>query len=85
MYHYPSIDGFVQSFLNDIAHSLGKETVAEYVENAEILQFLYESGVNYVQGHFLSPPMDVSTIDPRANRSSADGSQSSVSGEKINN
>ncbi|MCU7813314.1 MAG: EAL domain-containing protein, partial [Candidatus Thiodiazotropha sp. (ex Notomyrtea botanica)] len=79
----PSDRAIVNS-INDIAHSLGKETVAEYVENAEILQFLYESGVNYVQGHFLSPPMDVSTIDPHANRSSSDGKQSSVSGEIIN-
>ncbi|PVV15069.1 MAG: hypothetical protein B6D82_04510 [gamma proteobacterium symbiont of Ctena orbiculata] len=52
--------------INDIAHSLGKKTIAEYVENAEILQFLYESGVNYVQGHFLSPPMDISTIESQA-------------------
>ncbi|MCU7828132.1 MAG: EAL domain-containing protein [Candidatus Thiodiazotropha sp. (ex Myrtea sp. 'scaly one' KF741663)] len=79
----PSDRAIVHS-INDIAHSLGKETVAEYVENAEILQFLYESGVNYVQGHFLSPPMDISMIDPHTNQSSADGNQSCVSGEKIN-
>jgi diguanylate cyclase (GGDEF)-like protein/PAS domain S-box-containing protein len=52
----------VQS-MNDIAHSLGKETIAEYVESAEIMQILIESGVNYVQGHFVSPPMDASNID----------------------
>jgi diguanylate cyclase (GGDEF)-like protein/PAS domain S-box-containing protein len=56
----------VQS-INDIAHSLGKKTVAEYVENASILQFLFESGVDYVQGHFLSPAQDMSNIDPRTN------------------
>ncbi|MES9993161.1 MAG: EAL domain-containing protein [Candidatus Thiodiazotropha sp.] len=49
--------------INDIAHSLGKKTIAEYVENAEILQFLHESGVDYVQGYYLSPPMDLSTIN----------------------
>jgi diguanylate cyclase (GGDEF)-like protein/PAS domain S-box-containing protein len=54
----------VQS-INDIAHSLGKKTVAEYVENAQILRFLYESGVDYVQGHFLSPPRDIEDIDPQ--------------------
>ncbi|MEJ2611346.1 MAG: EAL domain-containing protein [Candidatus Thiodiazotropha sp.] len=57
----PSDRVIVQS-INDIAHSLGKKTVAEYVENADILQFLFESGVDYVQGHFLSPPMDISNI-----------------------
>jgi diguanylate cyclase (GGDEF)-like protein/PAS domain S-box-containing protein len=54
----------VQS-INDIAHSLGKKTVAEYVESAEILQFLFETGVDYVQGHYLSPPRDISDINPK--------------------
>ncbi|MCU7944974.1 MAG: EAL domain-containing protein, partial [Candidatus Thiodiazotropha sp. (ex Cardiolucina cf. quadrata)] len=47
-------------------HSLGKKTIAEYVEDAAILRFLYESGIDYVQGHFLSPPMDISNIAPQA-------------------
>jgi diguanylate cyclase (GGDEF)-like protein/PAS domain S-box-containing protein len=54
----------VQS-INDIAHSLGKKTVAEYVESADILQFLFETGVDYVQGHYLSPPRDISDINPQ--------------------
>ncbi|MES9822423.1 MAG: bifunctional diguanylate cyclase/phosphodiesterase [Candidatus Thiodiazotropha sp.] len=61
----PSDRAIVHS-INDIAHSLGKETIAEYVEDAAILRFLYESGINYVQGHFLSPPMDISNIVPQA-------------------
>jgi EAL domain-containing protein (putative c-di-GMP-specific phosphodiesterase class I) len=56
----------VQS-VNDIAHSLGKMTEAEYVEDAEILRFLYEIGVDYVQGHYLSHPMDISNIPSSAN------------------
>jgi diguanylate cyclase (GGDEF)-like protein/PAS domain S-box-containing protein len=62
----PSDQAIVHS-INDIAHSLGKKTVAEYVENAEILRFLYESGVDYVQGHFLSPPKDIGEINPLGN------------------
>jgi diguanylate cyclase (GGDEF)-like protein/PAS domain S-box-containing protein len=61
----PSDRSIVHS-INDIAHSLGKKTIAEYVEDAAILRFLHESGVNYVQGHFLSPPMDISNIEPQA-------------------
>ncbi|MET0043447.1 MAG: EAL domain-containing protein [Candidatus Thiodiazotropha sp. 6PLUC3] len=57
----PSDQAIVTS-INDIAHSLGKETIAEYVENAEILEFLMASNVNYVQGHYLSKPMDISNI-----------------------
>ncbi|MCG7865746.1 MAG: EAL domain-containing protein, partial [Candidatus Thiodiazotropha taylori] len=51
----------VQS-INDIAHSLGKMTVAEYVEDVEILAFLHQIGVDYVQGHYLGHPMDISDM-----------------------
>jgi EAL domain-containing protein (putative c-di-GMP-specific phosphodiesterase class I) len=42
--------------INDIAHSLGKRTVAEFVENREILELLIECGVDYAQGNYISPP-----------------------------
>jgi diguanylate cyclase (GGDEF)-like protein/PAS domain S-box-containing protein len=60
----PSDRAIVNS-INDIAHSLGKKTIAEYVENVDILNFLLESNVDYVQGHFLSEPMDISAISPQ--------------------
>lgn len=58
----PSDRAIVHS-INDIAHSLGKKTIAEYVENSDILQFLYESDVDYVQGHFLSPSIEVAKME----------------------
>jgi diguanylate cyclase (GGDEF)-like protein/PAS domain S-box-containing protein len=61
----PSDRAIVQS-INDIAHSLGKKTIAEYVEDAAILRFLHESGVDYVQGHFISTPMDIAFIESKA-------------------
>ncbi len=42
--------------INDIAHSFGKRTVAEFVENHEILVMLQEFGVDYAQGYYISPP-----------------------------
>jgi diguanylate cyclase (GGDEF)-like protein/PAS domain S-box-containing protein len=42
--------------INDIAHSFGKRTVAEFVENQEILEMLQEFGVDYAQGYYISPP-----------------------------
>lgn len=58
------IDGlFIKGLLNDpldrevvlaitqIAHSLGKKTVAEFVETEEILKIAYECGVDYIQGY----------------------------------
>jgi len=40
----------------DIAHSLGKKAIAEYVSNPEILRILKEFGVDYVQGYLLGKP-----------------------------
>ncbi len=64
------IDGlFVKDIVNDpmdraivtsithIAHSLGKKTVAEFVENAATLKLLKDCGVDYVQGFYISPPI----------------------------
>ena len=42
--------------MNDVAHALGKQTVAEYVENADCLAQLQEMGVDYVQGYFIGKP-----------------------------
>ena len=43
--------------MNEIAHSLGMETIAEYVENNEILDILREIGVDYVQGYGIQQPV----------------------------
>jgi len=42
--------------INDIAHAFGKRTVAEFVENREILELLCHCGVDYAQGYYISPP-----------------------------
>jgi EAL domain-containing protein (putative c-di-GMP-specific phosphodiesterase class I) len=46
----------------DVAHSLGKKVVAEYVENREIMDKLVEYGADYVQGYYIGKP-DVSLVD----------------------
>jgi EAL domain-containing protein (putative c-di-GMP-specific phosphodiesterase class I) len=43
--------------MNEIAHSLGMETIAEYVENNEIRDILREIGVDYVQGYGIQKPI----------------------------
>ena len=43
--------------MNEIAHSLGMETIAEYVENDEIRDILMEIGVDYVQGYGIQKPI----------------------------
>ena len=48
--------------INEIAHIMGKETVAEFVENADILNKLLEIGVDYAQGFHLDTPKPLSSL-----------------------
>jgi EAL domain-containing protein (putative c-di-GMP-specific phosphodiesterase class I) len=45
--------------MNEVAHAIGKQTVAEFVESAESLGVLREIGVDYVQGYHIGMPMVV--------------------------
>lgn len=38
------------------AHSMGKLTIAEFVQDANSLALLWQFGVNYIQGYFLQEP-----------------------------
>ncbi len=42
--------------INEVAHTLGRVTVAEYVENQEIRQLLIDMGVDFVQGYGVQMP-----------------------------
>jgi len=42
--------------VNQIAQSLQKKTIAEFVENQEILDFIESVGVDMVQGYFIGKP-----------------------------
>lgn len=50
------VDQAMVRSINHIAHSLGKLTIAEFVENEEILDILKEIGVDMVQGYHLGRP-----------------------------
>lgn len=51
-----SVDQAMVRSMNQIAHALGKQTIAEFVENAKTLKLLHEYGVDYAQGHYLGKP-----------------------------
>jgi diguanylate cyclase (GGDEF)-like protein/PAS domain S-box-containing protein len=62
-------DRAIVTSINDIAHSFGKRTVAEFVEEEQTLALLREFGVDYAQGFFISepqaePPPVVATLRP---------------------
>lgn len=42
--------------INEIAHLMGKKTIAEYAETEELVRLLNEIGVDYVQGYAVSYP-----------------------------
>lgn len=42
--------------INEIAHLMGKKTIAEYAESEELIRLLNEIGVDYVQGYAVSYP-----------------------------
>ena len=42
--------------INEMGHVLGKQTIAEYVENEKILTILKEIGVDYAQGFHAGRP-----------------------------
>ena len=53
-----SIDRAIVTAMNDVAHSLSRSTVAEYVESPEVMRLLKVCGVDRVQGNYISPPLE---------------------------
>lgn len=49
-------DYAVVKSINEIGHFMGKQTIAEYVENEQILDCLREIGVDYAQGYGVEKP-----------------------------
>lgn len=50
------LDHALVQAINHVAHVLGKQTAAEYVENATILSLLRKLGVDYAQGYGIARP-----------------------------
>jgi EAL domain-containing protein (putative c-di-GMP-specific phosphodiesterase class I) len=42
--------------MNDIAHAMGKQTIAEFVDCEDCLALLRKMGVDYVQGYYVGRP-----------------------------
>jgi len=60
--HDPMDQELVRHMIS-VARNLGKETIAEFVENQETLDILRRLGVDYVQGHFLGEATEVPTTE----------------------
>jgi len=53
------IDREMVRSINEIGHLTGKQTIAEFAENQEIIQMLTSLGVDYAQGYGVSQPQRV--------------------------
>ena len=56
------IDYALVKSINDIGHVMGKQTIAEYVENKEILEKVKEMGVDYAQGYYINTAQPIETL-----------------------
>jgi len=65
------IDREMVRAINEIGHTVGAQTIAEFVEDEETLQYLREMGVDYAQGYGLCKPQSLtelaSQLEPRQN------------------
>lgn len=56
------IDNAMVKSINDIGHVLGLKTIAEYVEDEEILERLKEIGVDEAQGYHIAKPQPLDQL-----------------------
>jgi len=59
---HSSVDQAMVESMNQVAHALGKQTVAECVENGETLKILREMGVDRAQGNYIGHPHAVPVV-----------------------
>ncbi len=57
--HHDNVSRAMVRAINEMGHVLGKQTIAEYVENERILEILKEIGVDYAQGFHAGRPEPV--------------------------
>ena len=53
-----TVDQAMVRSMNQVAHALGKQTIAEYVECEEALKLLREFGVDFAQGNHIGRPLE---------------------------
>jgi diguanylate cyclase (GGDEF)-like protein/PAS domain S-box-containing protein len=73
---HSAVDQAMVESMNQVAHALGKQTVAECVENGETLQILKEMGVDRAQGNFIGRPDALPTTSTTQAAAGTNGSAS---------
>ncbi len=66
------VNQLVVKAIVSIARGMSKKTIAEFVEDANTVQLLRISGVDYAQGNFISPPRPITEVLAVDSHNSAD-------------
>jgi diguanylate cyclase (GGDEF)-like protein/PAS domain S-box-containing protein len=61
-----SVDESMVRAINQVGQAMGIETIAERVENREVLDKLGELGVSFAQGYYIARPTSVDSFEPWA-------------------
>lgn len=61
--HSDPLDRALVRSINDVGQVMGKKTIAEFVENDDIMRVLAEVGVDYAQGYGVGKPFPLSRLD----------------------
>ncbi len=70
--HENKTDRLFVKAITDVAKGMGIKTIAEFVENEEVMQILREYGVDYAQGYFVGKPApDIAGL--RMNKKATEG------------
>ena len=64
------VDRVILQSIVSLAHGLGKETVAEYVEDERILDMVRDLGIDHAQGHHVGEPEPVEDLLTRLGEAS---------------
>lgn len=56
------VDEKIIKLVNEIAHLMGKQTIAEWVEDEETADMLSHIGIDYLQGHWIASPRKLSEL-----------------------
>lgn len=65
-----NVDRALVRSIIDVVQTLGRKTVAEFVENQAILDFLKDNDVDFAQGYFIGKPVgidEIKTLSPQKN------------------
>ncbi len=60
--HHNQVSEAVVESINHIGHVMGMKTIAESVENQEIMDKLLEMNIDYAQGYYLNEPIELDKV-----------------------